>query len=84
MNSFHVCLRGPGNHFTKIKELLRKIHPYTKSFVKINEFFKYKYPLAYYRGHYFHDTPVTISPLAHHGVDSFQVSKVTVNDENWF
>ena len=43
------------------KKLFRNIQQYTKSVVKLNDFFpKHNYPLPYYQGHYFRDTPVTM------------------------
>ena len=49
----------PVDHFTKIKTL-KENSSLKKSFVKIKGILpKHKQPLPYYRGHYFHDTPVT-------------------------
>ena len=56
----------PTGRLHEDKELLRKIDQYTRAFVTFKEFNNsHKKLLQYYRGHYFHDTPVTC-----HGVDN--------------
>ena len=63
---------------------LKKVDPYTKSVVKsIYLFSKCKYPLLYYRGHYFPDTPVKMPRWLVVMFTVFsQVFEITVKDNN--
>ena len=61
----------PGDHFTTRYRNLKNY-----SFIRV--FSEYKYRLPYYRGYYFHDTPVTMS----HDVGSFQVFKNIFKGQN--
>ena len=57
-SNFQQANRG---QFHEDKEL-KENSTLKKMFFTLNEFFsKRKYPLPYYHGHYFHDTPTTMS-----------------------